>query len=152
MLELLLALGVGPLPQTAPTEAPRSARSGDLTVSQGGVTTWPFDSKPGGQVSVVVDNAGASTDRVTSMRTPTGPVGRIVAYPVVGPRSGPAPDGDLTIRPGRTALMADLASLSPADPAEIETTVTVVFERAGEITVQAVPNFPVAAPPPPARP
>ena len=151
MLELLLALVAEPLPQTAPAEAPASVRSGDLTVSQGGMMAWTAGGKLGGQVTVLVDNAGTGTDRVLSLRTPSGTVGDVGVYPVVNGRGERAPGDDLTIRPGRTGILAELSDLASGRPSPVQTTVTVVFEHAGEVTIQAVPTSPAPPPPPPVR-
>ena len=149
MLELILALVAGPLAQDAATETPTSARSGDLTVSQGGMMAWRANGGLGGQVTVLVDNAGSGTDRVVSVTTPSGPVGDVGVYPVVNGRGERAPDGDLTIRPGRTGVLAKLSDLASGVPAPVLTTVTITFEQAGEVTIQAMPTSP--APPPPPR-
>ena len=148
MLELLLALVAEPVSQTVPTEAPPSVRSGDLTVSQGAMMAWTVGDRLGGQVTVIVDNAGTEPDRVLSMRTPSGTIGDVGAYPVVGGRGERAPAGDLIIRPGRTGVLAELTDLASGLPAPVKTTVTIVFEHAGEITILATP----ASPPPPAPP
>ena len=146
------ALTAGPLAQDAATETPTSARSGDLTVSQGAMMAWRVNGGLGGQVTVLVDNAGAGTDRVLSMTTPSGTVGDVGVYPVVNGRGERAPDGDLTIRPGRTGVLAKLTDLASGVPAPVLTTVTITFEQAGEVTVQAMPASPAPpAPPTPRR-
>ena len=146
MLEVIAALVAGPMAQDAAAEAPSSARSGDLTVSQGGMMAWSASSGPGGQVTVLVDNAGSGTDRILSVTTPSRTVGDVGVYPVVNGRGERAPDGDLTIRPGRTGVLAKLTDLASGVPAPVLTTVTITFEQAGEVTVQAMPASP--APPP----
>jgi copper(I)-binding protein len=149
MLALIWALVAGPLAQDAATETPTSSRSGDLTVSQGAMMAWRVNGGLGGQVTVLVDNAGAGTDRILSMTTPSGTVG---VYPVVNGRGERAPDGDLTIRPGRTGVLAKLTDLASGVPAPVLTTVTITFEQAGEVTVQAMPASPAPpAPPTPGR-
>ena len=142
MLELIWALAAGPLAQDAAVETPTSARSGDLTVSQGGMMAWSANGGLGGQVTVLVDNAGSGTDRVLSVSTPSGTVGDIGVYPVVNGRGERAPDGDLTIRPGRTGVLAKLSDLASGVPAPVLTTVTITFEQAGEVTIQAMPTSP----------
>lgn len=142
MLELIWALVAGPLVQDAATEAPASARSGDLTVSQGAMMAWSLNGGLGGQLTVLVDNAGAGTDRILSMTTPSGTVGDVGVYPVVNGRGERAPDGDLTIRPGRTGVLAKLTDLASGVPAPVLTTVTITFEQAGEVTIQAMPTSP----------
>lgn len=150
MLELILALVAGPVAQDAAAETQRSARSGDLTVSQGAMMAWSVNGGLGGQVTVLVDNAGSGTDRILSVTTPSGTVGDIDIYPVVNGRGERAPDGDLTIRAGRTGVLAQLTDLASGVPAPVLTTVTITFEQAGEVTIQATPASP-APPAPPAR-
>jgi copper(I)-binding protein len=147
MLELFLAFFAGPLVQDAPAEAAASARSGDLTVSQGGMMAWRANGGLGGQVTVLVDNAGSGTDRILSVTTPAGTVGDVGVYPVVNGRGERAPDGDLTIRAGRTGVLARLTDLASGVPAPVLTTVTITFEQAGQVTITAAPTSP--APPPP---
>jgi hypothetical protein len=142
MLELILALVAGPLAQDAAAEPPASARSADLTVSQGAMMAWSVNGGLGGQLTVLVDNAGAGTDRILSMTTPSGTVGDVGVYPVVNGRGERAPDGDLTIRPGRTGVLAKLTDLASGVPAPVLTTVTITFERAGEVTIRAMPTSP----------
>jgi hypothetical protein len=142
MLELTLALVAGPLAQDAAAEPPASARSADLTVSQGAMMAWSVNGGLGGQLTVLVDNAGAGTDRILSMTTPSGTVGDVGVYPVVNGRGERAPDGDLTIRPGRTGVLAKLTDLASGVPAPVLTTVTITFERAGEVTIRAMPTSP----------
>ena len=142
MLELFWALVAGPLAQDVAAETPTSARSGDLTVSQGGMMAWSANGSLGGQVTVLVDNAGSGTDRVLSVSTPSGTVGDVGVYPVVNGRGERAPDGDLTIRPGRTGVLAKLSDLASGVPAPVLTTVTITFEQAGEVTIQAMPTSP----------
>ena len=148
MLALIWTLVAGPLVQDAATEAPTSARSGDLTVSRGSMMGWSVNGGLGGQVTVLVDNAGAGTDRILSMTTPAGTIGDVGVYPVVNGRGERAPDGDLTIRTGRTGVLAELTDLASGVPAPVLTSVTITFERAGEVTVQAMP----ASPAPPSQP
>ena len=142
MLALIWALVAGPLVQDAATETPASARSGDLTVSQGSMMAWSANGGLGGQVTVLVDNAGAGTDRILSMTTPSGTVGDLGVYPIVNGRGERAPDGDLTIRPGRSGVLAKLTDLASGVPAPMLTTVTITFEQAGEVTIQAMPTSP----------
>jgi hypothetical protein len=142
MLELILALVAGPLGQDAAAEPPASARSADLTVSQGAMMAWSVNGGLGGQLTVLVDNAGTGTDRILSMTTPSGTVGDVGVYPVVNGRGERAPDGDLTIRPGRTGVLAKLTDLASGVPAPVLTTVTITFERAGEVTIRAMPTSP----------
>ena len=149
MLELILTLVAGPLVQDATTETPTSARSGDLTVSQGGMMAWRANSGLGGQVTVLVENAGSGTDRILSVTTPSGTVGDVGVYPVINGRGERAPDGDLSIRSGTTGVLAQLTDLASGVPAPVLTTVTITFEQAGEVTIQAMPASP--APPPPPR-
>ncbi len=148
MLELIWALVAGPLAQDAAAETPTSARSGDLTVSQGGMMAWSANGGLGGQVTVLVDNAGAGTDRILSVTTPSGTVGDLGVYPIVNGRGERAPDGDLTIRPGRTGVLAQLTDLASGVPAPVLTSVTITFERAGAITIQAMPASPAPPSPP----
>lgn len=148
MLELILTLVAGPFVQDAVTAAPASARSGDLAVSQGGMMAWSVNGGLEGQVTVLVDNAGTGTDRILSVTTPSGTVGDVGVYPVVNGRGERAPDGDLTIRPGRTGVLARLTDLASGVPAPVLTTVTITFEQAGEVTVQAMPASPAPPSPP----
>ncbi len=148
MLDLVWALVAGPHAQEAAPEAPASARSGDLTVSQGAMMAWSLNGGLRGQLTVLVDNAGAGADRILSVTTPSGTVGDVGVYPVVNGRGERAPDGDLTIRSGRTGVLARLTDLASGVPAPVRTTVTITFEQAGEVTIQAMP----ASPPPPAPP
>ena len=148
MLALIWALIAGPLAQDAATETPASARSGDLTVSQGAMMAWSVNGGLGGQMTVLVDNAGSGTDRILSMTTPSGTVGDVGVYPVVNGRGERAQDGDLTIRPGRTGVLAELTDLVSGVPAPVLTTVTITFERAGAVTIRAMP----ASPAPPSSP
>ena len=103
-LALIWALVAGPLAQDAATETPTSARSGDLTVSQGAMMAWSVNGGLGGQVTVLVDNAGAGTDRVLSITTPSGSVGEVSVFPVVNGRGERALAVDLTIRTRRTGV------------------------------------------------
>jgi len=148
MLELIWALVAGPLAQDAVAETPTSARSGDLTVSQGGMMAWSANGALGGQVTVLVNNAGAGTDRILSMTTPSGTVGDVGVYPVVNGRGERAPDGDLTILPGRTGVLAKLTDLASGVPAPVLTSVTITFEQAGAVTIQAMPASPAPPSPP----
>lgn len=146
MIELLLALVAGPMLQE---DAPAAtASSGDLTVSQGGMMAWTVEGHLGGQVMLLVDNAGPADDRVVSVRTPAGVVGEISTYPVVNGRGNRAPGGDLTIHPGRTGVVADLTDITSGRPAPVKTSITLEFEHAGEVTISALP----ASPAPPAPP
>lgn len=149
MLEMILALVAGPLAQDAAAETPASARSGDLTVSQGGMMAWSVNGGLGGQVTALVDNAGSGTDRILSVTTPSGTVGNVGVYPLVNGRGERAPNGDLTIRPGRTGVLAELTDLASGVPAPVLTTVTITFEQAGAVTIRAMPASP--APPSPPR-
>ncbi len=149
MLEMFVALIAAPAVQTAPTEAPRTAQAGDLTVSNGGMMAWMSRGQLGGQVMVRVENAGSEPDRILSIRTPAGTTGKIGVYPIVNGRGTRAPDGEVSIQPGGTGVTAELTDIVSGRPQPLLTTVTIVFERAGEITVQAVPTSP--APPPPPR-
>lgn len=148
MLEMILALVAGPLAQDAAAETPTSARSGDLTLSQGGMMAWSVNGGLGGQVTALVDNAGSGTDRILSVTTPSGTVGNIGVYPLVNGRGERAPSGDLTIRPGRTGVLAELTDLASGGPAPVLTTVTITFEQAGGVTIRATP----ASPAPPSLP
>ena len=148
MLELIWALVAAPLAQDAATETPTSARSGDLTVSQGGMMAWSANGSLGGQVTVLVDNGGTGTDRILSVTTPSGTVGDVGVYPVVNGRGERAPDGDLTIRPGRTGVLAKLTDLASGVPAPVLTSVTITFEQAGAVTIQAMPASPAPPSPP----
>lgn len=150
MLDLIWALAAGPHAQEAAPVAPASASSGDLTVSQGGMMAWSANGGLGGQVTVLVDNAGAGTDRILSVTTPSGTVGDVGVYPVVNGRGERAPDGDLTIRSGRTGVLATLTDLASGVPAPVLTSVTITFEHAGAVTIQAMPASP-APPSPPSR-
>jgi copper(I)-binding protein len=149
MLELIWALVAAPLAQDTATEPPTSARSGDLTVSQGGMMAWSVNGGLGGQVTALVDNAGSGTDRILSVTTPSGTVGNVGVYPLVNGRGERAPNGDLTIRPGRTGVLAELTDLASGVPAPVLTTVTITFEQAGAVTIRAMPASP--APPSPPR-
>lgn len=148
MLALIWALVAGPLVQDAATETPASARSGDLTVSQGSMMAWSANGGLGGQVTVLVDNAGAGTDRILSVTTPSGTVSDLGVYPVVNGRGERAPDGDLTIQPGQTGVLARLTDLASGMPAPVLTSVTITFEQAGAITIQAMPASPAPPSPP----
>ena len=98
MLALIWALVAAPPVQDAATEAPTSARSGDLTVSRGSMMGWSVNGGLGGQVTVLVDNAGAGTDRIVSMTTPAGTIGDVGVYRSPSPSSGP---GKSLFRPCR---------------------------------------------------
>lgn len=148
MLELLLALVADP-PASAAVEVPPRAQAGDLAVGNGGMMAWSTGGALGGQITVVVDNAGAETDRIVSINTPSGTVGTIVVFPIVNGRGERGADGDTSIRPGRTGVLGELTDLTSGVPMPVATTITVVFERAGEVTVSAQPTSP--APPPSSR-
>ena len=148
MLELIWALVAGPLAQDTATEPPASARGGDLTVSQGAMMAWSVNGGLGGQVTVLVDNASTGTDRILSMTTPSGAVGDVGVYPIVKGRGERAQDGDLTIRPGRTGVLAELTDLASGVPAPVLTTVTITFEQAGAVTIRAMPASPAPPSPP----
>jgi copper(I)-binding protein len=155
MLELLLILAAEPATQqapAAPADAPSTATSGDLTVSQGGMMAWTADGKLGGQVMLLVDNAGSADDRIASVRTPAGTVGEISTYPVVNGRGTRAPDGVLSLHPGRTGVIAELTDIASGRPAPVETSITLVFETAGEVTIRAIPAAPAPPSPPPPPP
>lgn len=147
MLDVMLALAAEPAVAVA-QEAPRVATAGDLTVTDGGMMAWMSGGKLGGTVMVRVENAGAEPDRIVSMTTPAGTTGRINVYPIVGGRGEQAPDGDVSIRPGGTGVTAELTDVVSGQPQPVQTTITIVFERAGTVTVQAAP----LSPPPPAPP
>jgi Uncharacterized protein conserved in bacteria len=164
MFVLILAMAGAALPQAVSqdppaaqaevvaslqSEPPTQARAGDLTVDQGGMMAWMSSDGLGGQVSVVVENGGTEPDRLISVTTPSGTVGELATFPIHNGRGERAPDGDMTIAPGRTGVLALLADLTSGRPAPVQTTITLVFERAGEITVSAHPVSPAPPPPPP---
>ena len=70
-------------------------------------------------------------------------------YPIVNGRGTRAPEGEVSIQPGGSGLTAELTDVASGEPRPVLTTITIVFERAGEITVQAVPTSPAPPPPPP---
>ena len=146
MLEILLMLAAEPAAQAASTGAPATAQSGDLTVSQGTVMTWNSSVGPGGEVQVVVENGGSEADRVMSVSTPAGSVTNIVLRRVAE-QSQVAEEGDRAVRPGRTRVFAVLAGSASGESRPVPTTITVVFEKAGEVTIQATPASPPPAPP-----
>lgn len=135
--------------QSVPAEAPRTATVGELTVSDGGMMAWMTGGTLGGQVMALVENAGVEPDRIVSIQTPAGTTGKISVYPIVDGRGARAPDGEVSIRPGRTGVTAELTDVASGRPQPVLTTITIVFERAGEITVQAAPTSPAPPPPPP---
>jgi copper(I)-binding protein len=147
MLELLLALAAEPATVMA-QDAPATATAGDLTLRDGGMMAWTGADGLGGQVMFLVDNSGTDADRVLSVRTPAGTTGKITVYPIVNDRGEAAPEGDVSIRPGGAGVTADLVDLASGRPQPVQTTLTVVFERAGEVTLKAMPF----SPPPPAPP
>lgn len=149
MIEPLVVPVVATTLQAVSVEAPATARAGELTVSNGGMMAWMSGGALGGQVSARVENTGSEPDRIVSIRTPAGTVGRIGVYPIVNGRGERAPEGDVSIQPGGTGVMAELTDVASGRPQPVTTTITIVFERAGEVTIQATPVSP--APPPPPR-
>ncbi|MBF0665849.1 MAG: hypothetical protein IR159_09980 [Brevundimonas sp.] len=143
MLHLLVALAVVPAVQEAPPEAPRRAQVGELIVSNGGMMAWD-----GGQVLFEVENGGAEADRIVSIATPAGTVGEIILR-TIAVNSERSAEGDLSIRPGRTRVFANLTAVGPDRRQPFQTTVAVVFERAGEVTILATPVAPAPHPRPP---
>lgn len=150
MLEPLVMI-VAIAAQSVPAEAPRTATAGALTVSDGGMMAWMSGGELCGQVMVLVENAGTEADRIVSIQTPAGTTGKVNVYPIVNGRGTRAPDGEVSIQPGRTGVTAELTDVASGRPQPVLTTITIMFERAGEITVQAVPTSPAPPPPPPAR-
>lgn len=140
MLELLLALAVEPITQTAQAEAPRTVQVGDLIVSNGGMMAWDA-----GQVIFEVENRGSDVDRIVSIATPAGTVSEIIMRPIAA-GSGRPPAGDYSIKPGHTRVYANLTDVASDEPQPFRTTVTVVFEKAGEVTVLATPVSPAPSP------
>lgn len=151
MFELLLALSAETPVQSAPVpaQAPRTAQAGELTVSDGSMMAWMSRDGLGGDVKARIENAGAGSDRILSISTPAGTVGKVSLYTIVNGRGTRAPDGELSIPPGGTGIVAELTDIASGQAAASLTTITLVFERAGEITIRAVPTSPA---PPSARP
>ena len=142
MLDLLMALAAGPAVQEAPAEAPRRVQAGELTVSNGGMMAWD-----GGQVLFEVENMGAEPDRIVSITTPAGTVGEIIVR-TIGVNSAHPPEGDLSIQPGHVRVYANLSDIASDQRPPFQTSITVVFEKAGEVTILATPVSPAPAPRP----
>ena len=141
MIELLMGLCADPPAQVA-AATPARVHCGDLILGNGGMMAWATGGALGGQVSVIVENTGAESDRVVSIRTPAGPVGAVVTYPFADGHAQRAVDGETVIQPGRTAVVGELTDLTSGVPMPAQTTITIVFERAGEVTVFAGPVSP----------
>ena len=141
-------------------EAPASTQVGDLTVQGGHMMGW-FGSVDGlgGEVAFTVDNNGSEADRVLSVQTPAGPVGRVSIQTLVGGQVLILPAGETTLpaaapndpSAGLSRVTATLSDLASGRAMSQATTVTVTFERAGTVTISADPVSP-APPLPSARP
>ena len=156
MLTLLLALAQDPAVHAVlPIEitAPASVTSGDLTVSQGGMTGWASAGALGGNVMVTVVNASTEPDRIVSVTSPAGPVGEILMDVVRDGQVVRLTGGDTTVpaaesgQSGRARIYGVLTDLAHGQPSNVATTITLTFEKAGEVTVAANPVSP--APPAP---
>jgi len=147
MLDLLMALTAVPVAAVSQQASP-VATIGDLTLTNGGMMAWTSADGLGGQVMFRVENAGTEADRVVSVRTPSGTTGKITVYPIIDGRGLPLPEGDVSIRPGGTGVMIELVDIASGRPQPVQTTLTVVFERAGEVTLLAMPASPAPPSPP----
>ncbi len=108
-----------------------------------------------GQLLMLVENAGPVPDRVVSVASPAGTVGKIAIAVQTGNRSQALAPDDRTIA-GRAAdapgpalsvvavSLTDLVDPAPAAPVAV----TVTFEHAGAVTVNAEPIGPGAPAPP----
>lgn len=152
MIALLLALATGPAVQEAAAPPPALVQAGDLTVGGGHMMAWSTGAGLGGEVAVIVRNNGSTPDRVVWVSTPAGPVGAIIIQVARDGAPVRLEDGDRTIAgadasgPGLSRISAELTGLSSGSPQPYATTITVRFERAGEVTIVARPASP--APPP----
>ncbi|MDZ4362333.1 hypothetical protein [Brevundimonas sp.] len=164
MLELLLALMIAGLPAQDPPPPqpdplpPAVVQSGDLTLRNAGMMAWNRGGQLEGQVMVVVVNAGAEADRVVSVSTPSGTVGKITVNVRREGRGVALPDGDTTIHglpeqpadqwANQSYVVAELTDIASGRPMPVQTPVTFIFERAGAMTVLAMPTSPAPPPPP----
>lgn len=140
-------------PAFAQDAAPASAQAGDLTIDGGTMMAWNVVGVGlGGEVAFTVRNAGAEPDRVLSVSSPAGPSGDISVQVARDGKAVALEAGDVTLAaatdagPGLSRVTVQLTDLASGRPMPEATTITVTFERAGEVTVSARPVSP--APPP----
>ncbi|NJC40764.1 hypothetical protein GGQ87_001022 [Brevundimonas alba] len=133
-------------------DAPATAEAGDLTVSQATMMGWNSSHTGlGGEVSFTVRNLGEA-DRVVSVNSPAGPPGEVSVQVARNGQAIRLEPGDASVaaavdgQPGLSRVTAQLTGLAHGRPSSVPTTVTVTFERAGQVTVSATPVSP--APPP----
>jgi hypothetical protein len=161
MLTLLMLLAQDPATQPAVTAAAPvaqwSSSAGHLSAFQGAMMAWSRGGQLEGDVSFVVSNTGPP-DRLVSVSTPAGPVGDISIHVARGEDAVALQPGDLTIAgmgadgiPARSRVVAKLTDLASGQPMPVRTTITVRFEKAGEITISADPASPAPPPPRPPR-
>jgi hypothetical protein len=155
MLSLICALFL--MPATADTAGPPQAAEGSTEASAQILISHPALRIVGGEgeLLMLVENAGPAPDRVVSVATRAGTVGKIAIAVQTGNRSRALAPDDRTIA-GRAAdapgpalsvvavLLTDLVDGPPAAPVEV----TVTFEHAGAVTVNAEPTGPGAPAPP----
>lgn len=136
----------------AAQEAPETATAGDLIVSQGTMMGWNSSHTGlGGEVSFTVRNLGEA-DRVVSVSSPAGPPGDVSVQVARDGQAVRLEPGDAGVaaavdgQPGLSRVSAQLTGLAHGRPSSVPTTITVTFERAGQVTISATPVSP--APPP----
>ena len=159
MLSFFLLLAQAPVTQAALADAPAAEVSapatvaaGNLTVLQGSMMAWSRGGQLEGEVAFTVRNSGAP-DRVLSIATPAGPSGTISLQVA---RSGTAVSlapGDMTVAganadgtPGLSRVTVGLTDLANGMPMPVPTTITVLFETAGYVTLLARPVSPAPSP------
>lgn len=151
ILEMFLILGQDAAVQAAPFPE-RSVTQGDLTVAQGSMMGWMGGTGLGGEVAATVVNAGTEPDRVVSVTSPAGPVDAILIDVVRDGQVVRSSDGDTSIpaardgRASRSRVYGRLAGLAHGEASSVSTTITIRFERAGEVTVSAAPVSPAPSP------
>lgn len=163
LIAALLMSGPAVAQETAPTPsvetAPRQASAGDLTVRDATMMGWNVVGEGlGGEVAFTVRNAGPTPDRIVSVETPAGPVGTLAIQVARNGEAVSLPAGETAVAAkdpadthpaaGFSRVTVQLTDLTSGRPASERTTVTVVFESAGALTVVATPVSPA---PPPAR-
>ncbi|GLK49415.1 hypothetical protein GCM10017620_23880 [Brevundimonas intermedia] len=147
MFTLLLALAAQ---VTAVDTTPAIATSGPVWVGQARVATYTLhipDGKDAGDhrlglLSIQVRNAGSENDRLLSASTTAGAVENLQIQSFVNGEPTNGVDGDTTIRPGLTRISARLVNVTGPDVPPARMTVTLVFEKAGTLTVNAEPMGP----------
>lgn len=160
MLELLVALVQEPASVAAAVPVRATETRGEITVTDAGLLRWRTENSVA-ELNFTVINAGSQSDRILAVTTPAGEIaGTMVRSPTHRGEWTPEPQ---LVPPGRAIVFNRMTHLEalpessgpsgfrfgePPPPRPSLTSVTITFERAGEITVAVEPASP---PPPPPR-